>query len=56
MGTDLLVAPQIAEGARTREVEIPPGTWQADDGTTVEGPKRITVETPLARLPHFVRR
>ncbi len=55
MGEDLLVAPQLDKGAASRAVVIPPGTWQADDGTTVEGPKTVTVATPLARLPHFVR-
>ena len=55
MGTDLLVAPQMEKNATTRDVVIPPGTWKADDGTTVVGPKTLTVKTPLARLPHFVR-
>ena len=55
MGTDLLVAPQMEKDATTRDVVIPPGTWKADDGTTVVGPKTITVKTPLARLPYFVR-
>ena len=55
MGTDLLVAPQMEKNATTRDVVIPPGTWKADDGTTVVGPKTITVKTPLARLPYFVR-
>ena len=55
MGTDLLVAPQMEKDATTRDVVIPPGTWKADDGTTVVGPKTTTVKTPLARLPHFVR-
>ena len=55
MGTDLLVAPQLEKGAKTRTVVVPPGTWIADDGTTVVGPKTVAVETPLSRLPHFVR-
>ena len=55
MGTDLLVAPQMDKGAATRTVVVPPGTWTADDGTTVVGPTTVTVATPLSRLPHFVR-
>ena len=55
MGTDLLVAPQMDKGAASRPVVVPPGTWKADDGTVVVGPKTITVQTPLARLPHFVK-
>ena len=55
MGEDLLVAPQVAKGAKTRKVAVPEGSWRADDGTTVVGPVEIEVETPLARLPHFAR-
>jgi len=55
MGEDLLVAPQLVKDAATRKVVIPPGAWLADDGKTVTGPCEITVETPLARLPYFVR-
>ena len=56
MGDDLLVAPVVEQGAKTRTVTIPPGTWVADDGSEVSGPTVVTVETPLARLPHFVRK
>lgn len=55
MGDDLLVAPQLEKGAATRSVVLPPGTWLADDGSTIEGPRTLTVQTPLSRLPHFVR-
>jgi hypothetical protein len=27
----------------------------ADDGEVFTGPARITVKTPLSRLPHFVK-
>ena len=56
MGEDLLVAPVLKKGAASREVVLPPGTWFADDGATFAGPCTITVPTPLARLPHFVRK
>lgn len=55
MGNDLLVAPVIEEGAKSRKVIVPPGTWLGDDGTKVLGPCEITVAAPLERLPHFVR-
>ena len=55
MGDFLMVAPQVEKGAAAREVEIPPGRWVADDGTAFDGPARITVKTPLSRLPYFVR-
>ena len=56
MGDFLLVAPQLVKGAATRTVEIPEGTWTADDGTEIVGPRTVTVKTPLDRLPHFVRK
>ena len=55
MGEDLLVAPVLKKGVASREVVLPPGLWLADDGATFNGPCTITVQTPLARLPHFVR-
>ena len=55
MGEDLLVAPVLEKGAKTRRVAIPPGRWRGDDGKTVEGPATIEVAAPLERLPHFVR-
>lgn len=55
MGENLLVAPVVEKGAKTRKVVIPPGLWRADDGTEVEGPAEIAVAAPLARLPHFRR-
>ena len=53
MGTDLLVAPVLAEGAKTRRVVLPPGKWRADDGKIYNGPTTVEVETPLTRLPYF---
>ena len=55
MGEDLLVAPQLEKGKASRKVLLPPGTWRADDGTEHVGPIRLSVETPLERLPFFVR-
>ena len=55
MGETLLVAPVVEKGATSRTVVIPPGTWKADDGSTIVGPKTIKVSAPLRRLPYFVR-
>ena len=55
LGEKLLVAPQTSKGAGTRAVFVPSGTWRADDGTRVAGPKTVEVATPLGRLPYFVR-
>ncbi|MYS82765.1 glycoside hydrolase family 31 protein [Embleya scabrispora] len=55
LGDTILVAPVTTKGTRSRKVTIPPGTWQADDGTTHHGPTEITVDTPLTRLPWLRR-
>ncbi len=55
LGPDILVAPVVEKGARERRVVVPPGRWQADDGSVVAGPATITVSAPLARLPWFRR-
>ena len=55
MGDDLLVAPVVEGGAKTRTVVIPEGAWRSDRGETVVGPKTVTVETPIDRLPYFER-
>ena len=53
LGSKLLVAPQVAKGAKTREVVLPAGRWRDDEGKTFEGPCRLTVNTPISRLPYF---
>ena len=53
MGDDMLVVPMVSPGTR-REAVIPPGTWLADDGSTVKGPAKVTLDVPLARIPHFI--
>ena len=54
LGDGILVAPVVKKGAMSREVVIPPGEWAADDGTKFTGPCRVTVQTPLERIPHFI--
>ncbi len=53
IGQKLLVAPQVFKGEKTRTVLLPPGTWRDDRGTTFKGPAKITVDTPISRLPYF---
>ena len=53
LGNNLLVAPVIRKGARTREVVIPEGTWDGDDGSTITGPITIKIDVPLERLPYY---
>jgi len=55
LGNDILVAPVVTKGAKTRRVVIPAGKWQAQDGSLVEGPCTIEVNAPLNILPRFKR-
>ena len=54
MGDNLLVAPMVTKGT-ARTVQIPPGTWKADDGNLITGPIQKTFEVPLGRLLYFER-
>lgn len=53
IGDFLIVAPQLYAGAASREVLLPEGEWRGDDGVVVKGPAKVTVATPLSRLPYF---
>ncbi|HKP91579.1 MAG TPA: TIM-barrel domain-containing protein [Thermoleophilaceae bacterium] len=71
LGPDLLVAPVVEEGARTRSVYLPRGRWvdlwrsarfrskagalQLGRARVIRGGRTVTVPAPLAQLPLFVR-
>ena len=56
LGDDLLVAPVIEEGATSREVYLPPGTWfPVWTGATYEGGQTITLDAPIGSPPVFSR-
>lgn len=55
MGDKLLVAPQTKKGAQSRKVVIPPGKWASDEGKTIEGPCIVEEQTPINRLPYYIR-
>jgi alpha-D-xyloside xylohydrolase len=56
-GPDLLVAPVIEPGARTRSVYLPAGAAWTDlhTGTEHQGGQWITADAPIERLPVFAR-
>ncbi len=56
MGAGLVGAPVVEEGKTSRTVLIPAGTWVAEDGSEVIGPKTITVAAPLDCVPHFTKK
>lgn len=53
LGQDVLVAPVVVQGQRTRRVQLPNGKWRYVDGTVYEGGKEIEVDAPLEVLPYF---
>jgi len=56
-GPDLLVAPVLHEGARSREVYLPVGTSWTDvwTGQVFEGGRQIAADAPLERIPLYLR-
>lgn len=56
-GPDLLVAPILSEGARSREVYLPVGTNWTDawSGQLIAGGEQITAVAPLERIPVYMR-
>ena len=56
LGRDLLVAPVIEQGAKTREVYLPDDCWiHAETGREYRGGV-YTVEAPLGSIPVFLRK
>jgi len=56
LGDDVLVAPVVEEGARSRDVYFPAGCWEhGETGERFTGPRAARVGAPLESLPHFVR-
>ncbi len=56
-GRDVMIAPVIRQGARSRQVRFPSGAWvdYNDPSRIIQGDTTITVEAPLETLPMFVR-
>ncbi|MFT2690244.1 TIM-barrel domain-containing protein [Clavibacter zhangzhiyongii] len=57
LGADVLVAPVLAAGARSRSVHLPAGTsWiEASTGARHAGGQRVIADAPLHVIPVFVR-
>jgi alpha-glucosidase len=57
LGEDLLVAPVLEDGARSRRVVLPNGDWYSFwDDALFQGPGTVECEAPLDRIPLLVRR
>lgn len=57
LGEDIVVAPVITEGATSRDVFLPSGTWvDGNTGSIHEGNTVLSAyDAPLDILPYFVR-
>jgi alpha-D-xyloside xylohydrolase len=56
LGPDLLVAPVLDRGVRSRDVQIPEGGWiDWWTGARIDGPAVVHADAPLGRLPLYVR-
>jgi alpha-D-xyloside xylohydrolase len=57
LGSEILVAPVMTQGARTRNVYLPAGTEWIDtkQGATYPGGQWLTVAAPLATIPIFLK-
>ncbi|MCU4157873.1 alpha-galactosidase [Carboxylicivirga sp. A043] len=53
LGNDMIVAPVVKKGARSREVVLPKGRWIDENGKKYKGGKTIEITVPLERLPYF---
>lgn len=52
LGDKYLVAPMVTKGV-SRTVQLPKGKWKDDKGHLFKGPKTMTIEVPLDRLPYY---
>lgn len=56
LGPNVLVAPVVEQGAKTRDVYLPKGCWRhVESGTQFEGPRDVTVSAPIDSLPYFFK-
>jgi alpha-glucosidase (family GH31 glycosyl hydrolase) len=55
LGNNILVAPVVEKGVRSRKVFLPEGKWKSDEGLVVKGGKILDINVPLERLPYFVK-
>ncbi len=55
LGNEILVAPVLEKGIKSRDIVIPEGHWFGYDGRKIIGPQRLTVKVNLNDLPFYIR-
>lgn len=53
LGNNIIVAPVVEKGARSRSVILPAGKWLDELGQVYDGGQTVTIDVPLERLPYF---
>jgi len=53
LGPDILVAPVLEKGARSRKITFPKGKWKSNDGSVVRGPTVKEVKAGIETLPWY---
>lgn len=55
LGNDIIVAPVVKKGARSRTVVLPKGKWIDECGKKFKGGHVIEINVPLERLTYFTK-
>lgn len=55
LGSDMLVAPVIQKGAKTRSVRLPAGKWKYCDGSEYEGGQTVVLDVDITTIPYFLK-
>lgn len=55
LGENILVCPVVTKGTRSKEITLPNGRWQDEDGNIYEGRQTVILPTPLEKLLWFRR-
>ena len=53
LGKNILVAPVLEKGARTRSIKLPEGKWKTSSGKTVKGGQSLEFDVALDELLYF---
>ncbi len=56
LGTDILVSPLLTPATTEKDIVFPAGTLVDEDGNEYEGRRTHHIQTPLQKLPYFVRK
>ena len=56
LGNDILVAPVVEKGAKTKRVFLPEGSWEDLDGKRYSGGAPVDIPVTIATLPFFTRK